>query len=366
MTPAEIGSIFTLQDSDFAPCENLNNACDFVLKNYENQLIRYYSLCRECLLVVAELCKDDAPSVLIPSYTCATVIDPFIQKSWRCYYYDVTEDLSVDIHSLEQHVQKYQPSLVIFHPFYGKDFTDNEMNAILWTQKQGSKVLVDLTQNIFSNQRLPEVDFYVGSYRKWLPIPDGGFLIYKNTGVDIVEETIENEEFVSLQSDAMYLRGCYHQTKNQHLKEISMRIGKRSVACSNLPIQAHAMSSFSKNRITKEILMHCAQRRKENYTFLFEKLKNNDNGFHLVRNSMDEIYESPLYFPIYADDRAGLQSFLAQNMIYAPVIWPKPEQITCGKIVDYIYQHILAIPCDQRYTIGNMEYIVDVLNKYVK
>lgn len=366
MIPAEIGSIFTLQDGDFAPCDNPADVRDFVLDDSENQGIVYHSLCRESLSVIAELCKDNTQTVLIPSYTCVTVIDPFVQKSWHCSYYEVTEDLSIDIPSLEQQVLAHKPALVIFHPYYGKDFTDKELNAVLWTKKQGCKVVVDLTQNIFSKQRLPEVDFYVGSYRKWMPVPDGAFMIYKKSEYNILDATVENEEFVSLQTDAMYLRGCYNQSQNQRLKEIAMRIARKGVACSYLPIRAHAMSVFSQNIITKDLLMNCAQKRKENYAFLFEKLKNNVKGFRLMRNSMDEINESPLYFPIYADDRSDLQAFLAKNKIYAPVIWPKPEHIVCGKLVDDIYQHILAIPCDQRYCIGNMEYVVDVLNKYIK
>ena len=61
-----------------------------------------------------------------------------------------------------------------------------------------------------------------------------------------------------------------------------------------------------------------------------------------------------------------MQEYLAKHDIYAPVIWPKPSQ--CEGMIDskveWIYKHILAIPCDQRYDIDDMERIVQVLKSY--
>ena len=72
----------------------------------------------------------------------------------------------------------------------------------------------------------------------------------------------------------------------------------------------------------------------------------------------------PLYFPILCMNRKEIQSTLVQNSIYAPIVWPKDEK--CPKISidsDYIYDHILCNPIDQRYSIDDMERIADVLNR---
>ena len=50
------------------------------------------------------------------------------------------------------------------------------------------------------------------------------------------------------------------------------------------------------------------------------------------------------------------------NRIYAPVVWPKAD---CCPEVDkdseYVYEHILCIPIDQRYDVDDMERVVKVI-----
>jgi dTDP-4-amino-4,6-dideoxygalactose transaminase len=75
--------------------------------------------------------------------------------------------------------------------------------------------------------------------------------------------------------------------------------------------------------------------------------------------------ESPLYVAIClkeAQDRAGLQSYLQQHEVYAPVLWPVSERIlNVQEDTLYLYEHLLALPCDQRYDIEDMKRIADLI-----
>ena len=75
---------------------------------------------------------------------------------------------------------------------------------------------------------------------------------------------------------------------------------------------------------------------------------------------------APLYFPIYAKDREDLQKFLAQRCIYAPLLWPIGEENEphLSETEHYIYEHILALPMDQRYDRSDMKRIANVLMQY--
>lgn len=88
-------------------------------------------------------------------------------------------------------------------------------------------------------------------------------------------------------------------------------------------------------------------------------------GEKLIFNTLND-NEVPLYCPILCEEREKVQSVLALNNIYAPVIWHKAE---CSPVVDedadYVYDHILCIPVDQRYDSDDMERIVTVLGRII-
>ena len=75
---------------------------------------------------------------------------------------------------------------------------------------------------------------------------------------------------------------------------------------------------------------------------------------------------APLYLPVYVKERDSLQRFLAGYGIYAPVLWPVGEENKDFLQGDgtYIFEHMLALPIDQRYDAGDMEQLAEVLALY--
>ena len=62
-------------------------------------------------------------------------------------------------------------------------------------------------------------------------------------------------------------------------------------------------------------------------------------------------------------DRSEVQTRLANEHIYAPVLWPVcTEDLLISEDIKYIYSHILMIPIDQRYNEFDMSRILTVLN----
>ena len=58
------------------------------------------------------------------------------------------------------------------------------------------------------------------------------------------------------------------------------------------------------------------------------------------------------------------QKELINNKIYCPIIWPRSNYIdTKYSNTEYIYEHILCIPCDQRYNIQDMKKIINCITK---
>ena len=207
----EIGSIYTLDNNTLLDAKQGE---DLISSD-----INQYSLCREALYDIAINQPGINMIVLIPAYTCQTVITPFEEAGWTCFFYNVNKGLRIDIKDLQDKVRLIKPSLVVAHPYFGMDLDRREVEVLQNLHNKGIRVIIDLTQCIFSSQVLDFVDYYVGSYRKWFPIPDGGFLI-NNTNLIICQPQNENNVFVTNELDAMYLRDWYFRNEDQRLKDI--------------------------------------------------------------------------------------------------------------------------------------------------
>lgn len=116
-------------------------------------------------------------------------------------------------------------SILLIHPFYGRDLSYEEIICIQKITDIGVKIIIDLTQSIFSRANYSFADYIVGSYRKWFPLPDGAFLISKDS-FNLPEK--ENDLFYETMTNAMYLRYCYFKNQESLTKEISIRLNKEA------------------------------------------------------------------------------------------------------------------------------------------
>ena len=352
----EVGSIFPLSDSVIKQAESGQ-------AQYTDDRL-YYSLCREALGDIAHAFDGTSKMVLIPAYTCQTVITPFEEAGCHCEYYSIRRDLRIDTNNLLDLVEKYHPSLVVVHPYFGMDLNDEEMKTLTSIKEKGIAIVLDLTQCLFSTMQYLFASFVVASYRKWMPIPDGGYLKNMTDVVKICQPEAENDEFADRELAAMYLRGQYFGNEEQRTKAISIRLIKAADHIADYNIIPHKMSQVAYNLMVKEDLEKNQKSRFANYTYLFNNIKESEKVTK-VCNNMACVTTAPLYFTIFVQDRPSLQRLLSQDSIYAPVIWPvEDDHVLINDEVKYIYDHILAIPIDQRYDEMDMQRVVEIVNNY--
>lgn len=348
----DIGSIFPLSEKEI---QTKVEPVPF----FDGNLYRF-SLCREALLVIAKREKTEGCKVLIPSYTCDTVITPFLETQWDCTYYPINKDLSINIDKTKQIIDSARYNLLVVHPYFGMDLSVQELDLVSYAKNRGCKIVIDLTQCIFSSQRIEVADYYVGSYRKWYQVPDGGYLWSKDAiGV---EAPMQNDYFVSLQTDSMYLRGEYFRNDNGQVKQISIRLNKLAVESVDFNIKPHKMADIS-NKLMEEIDMnHVQNQRLLNFKYLLQNIKS--PNIELLCNDMSRVTTAPLYFIIYTKKRKEVQTKLCCEHIYAPIIWPiYYKEVLIDDITKEIYNETLAIPIDQRYDEKDMARITTILNQ---
>lgn len=67
---------------------------------------------------------------------------------------------------------------------------------------------------------------------------------------------------------------------------------------------------------------------------------------------------SDLYVPFCISDRNRKQKVLSSKGVFNTVIWPlSDDQKKICPVAKYTEEHILAAPCDQRYTEDEIEFV---------
>lgn len=352
----EIGSIFPLSDEAITMAESVH------LSYSGNRL--FYSLCREALYDIAISVQTSNKTVLIPAYTCQTVITPFEEAGWKCQFFSIQKDLRINVPKLFEIVSREKPSLLVVHPYFGMDLNAEEVSALQFLKEKGIKIVVDLTQCLFSTKCYPFADFKVASYRKWMPIPDGGFLECDSDSLSILQPETENIRFTEIMTAAMFLRYQYFENGLLRIKGISIKLSKEANLVTKNDIMPHKMSSVSYSLMQMEDLEGNQKRRISNYAYLSTNIHESEKIIKVCQN-LSEVTTAPLYFTIYVKNRSSLQGLLAKEAIYAPVIWPVEDLVVLiDENIRYIYDHLLAIPCDQRYDQYDMQRAVTIINNF--
>ena len=365
----EIGSEFDI------PFEVLLNASNFILqKVFQEKLffknvtdIVYLSTGRAAIKFILSniMKKRQINKCWLPSYLCETIIQPFRELNLDYEFYNIKENLQLDIEYLSEKVEKNDLILTIY--YFG--FPPNE-DIIIFLKKlkdNGIIILEDLTHSFLTKDIYLYIigNYSVISLRKWFGIPDGGVAISNDNLFErklIIKEPFNG--FVNLRLKFAILKNFYlNETINK--KESFREIYEKAEDLANSTIDLNIMSNISKAILNLVDFNDIFYTRRKNYNYLLSCIKNINKINPLYPILPDEV--CPLGFPIIATKRDALREYLTNNNIYCPVHWPLPEGIPKKFFYPYhLSNNILTIPCDQRYSIKDMEIIVRKLKDFYK
>ena len=104
--------------------------------------------------------------------------------------------------------------------------------------------------------------------------------------------------------------------------------------------------------------------RKKNMEHLWTLL----NGKVKMVSGLERCFEgAPFALPILVDNRDEVQKWLAENGLYTPVLWPLCDKAKAiCENSNYVSEHMLAIPIDQRYDWDDIEDIAKIIIEVVK
>lgn len=355
-----IGTWFTI-DSE--------NTYDGAAKIQNTDTVTFYASGREPLLALANQIGSEHKVVLMPYFTCSTVSQPFQENNWKIVYYKVSRELRIDTNHVEALYEEYKPSLAVFMEYSGMDLTREELQTIGRLKQRGCVTAVDRTQNIYSESRAQEIDFYFGSIRKWYCIPDGAYL-ERNGDIPLPPEPPKdtyNDVYTTLRAVSMFTMGMLRKTKAAHYAGISYFCSKlAAIYICQQPVRLRNMSEYSKAVYLLEQSQDSryAQQRKDNFRYVFHRIRSHSR-VRPVCDDLNSYPSAPMCVNVYADDRDALIRFLESNGISALIMWKKPYFLDMvDEETAYIFQHILSLPCDQRYSEEDMRVLCEVLEAY--
>lgn len=374
----EIGSFFEINPATVKKGGEASTLHLSQVDKYGKEHCCYTASGREAIELALISLERERPDIrkrcLLPAYMCDCVFLPFLHRGWELVFYSVDRELEAAGEEIFRLALEHDPGLIFIHPYYGADTCAGLRRQLVGLRRSGVLVMEDVTQSYYLEEAGKDADFVVGSLRKWYAVPDGGFVA---SDIPLAEDVLETGEEYARERLVPLVQ------KWEYLKEKERRTGG-ALTAGWLPRKAeylkrnrnleNALDCYQGvrriSRISAEILSRvdeegARRRREENYHALYQHICGMKRLWAILP---EKETHAPLYLPVYVKERDSLQRFLAGYGIYAPVLWPVGEENKDFLQGDgtYIFEHMLALPIDQRYDAGDMEQLAEVLALYEK
>lgn len=357
---SEIGSNFWISPNEGKSGKSLGTPFQF---GYQGSDYIWMSTGRSATRLVLQTIEERNPNckkiALLPPFTCHTVFEPFMDFGYEIHTMPLAVDLTTSAEDILKRQALCDAGVVLVHRYYGFDTLSGFNQAVRKLQERGVVVIEDCTQCLYSGFKVSDADYYVASIRKWCGVPDGGFAICKE-GIFVHKPSQTDEPMVEAKRIASELKYQFIFEGKGDKPTFKAKYREGETLLDNQSTY-YTIGDFSATIQADLDVANLKQKRKANYKVLLDGLQS-VSGIKMIFDYLPEDV-TPLYFPILVDEREPFQDLLADNDIYAPVVWPKAENCPAiGENADLIYEKILCIPIDQRYDVDDMQRIVNVIN----
>ena len=309
-------------------------------------------------VVLRDLLKErSVGKAWIPSYSCVSMLQPFLDHEIPYGFYDVGRKDGAffwDIPELKS------GDAVLIMNYFGLD-TGRTGEKIRQLKEAGAVVIEDITHSLLSERAAaPESDYLVASLRKWLEVPTGGWAGKREGSFadhpDLDGDAAVGERIGGMKDKYDYLCGK-HEDKERFLAVLAK--------CDNDLIHVDRMlklDGYSAGILAGTDVEAVRKRRRENAEILRDGLADLEPaGFGVL--PFDSRRDTPLFYPVFLEHekRESLRRYLIGRGIYCPVHWPEVMGAEAG-----VRANELSLICDQRYSEGDMREICDRIHEWAK
>lgn len=298
-------------------------------------------------------------TVYMPSYCCQSMIEPFISNEVEVLFYDVVLNQNGGLHyNIDYNINC---DVVFIMSYFGYSSDDVSEIVEIFKNKRGKVVIEDATHSLFQIKAFNmNSDYVLASFRKWMAIPGGALASKMNNVFNIDLLTMIHGEYVNLRVKGMRLKDLYISYR-QIDKKSFLQIFKDAEKILDKHYKGYTIDNLSLSIINEIDINEIRSKRIENANYLLEGFSTNLNINPLYKSI--NMSDCPLFLPIIirSGSRDIFKKHLSENNVYCPIHWPKSELHKLNKKSEFIYDHILSIICDQRYSHGDMNRIIEIL-----
>ena len=263
----------------------------------------------------------------IPYFICDSVVETAEKYNAKVRFYHIGMDLRP--HALPELDEDEWLYLVNYYGQIGAD-------EVRQLKDRYHRIIVDNSQAYFSPPAGQVDTLY--SCRKFFGVTDGAVLF---------TDAVLHEE---LETDQSYLRyGFLMGRFERSASEFYPQYVSNNRFFANEPVKR--MSLLTDNLMHGIDYSFIRNQRTENFNYLKKRLE----GLNRLRLTSPD---GAFAYPLLLDNAAEVRKCLIDSRIYIPVLWPDVAERTEQADTDRMLAlNILPIPCDQRYTAQDMEYI---------
>lgn len=311
----------------------------FPNKNFSLTMGGYYSI----IQIFKQLKLGSNDIVLLPSYLCSTILIPFKKLGIKFRFYKITENLTVDQKDFLNKIDE-NTKVIFFINYFGFSL-DLPFRNLLKELKRKHKLTIieDTVQSFFSNIEIIG-NYAFNSFRKFFPVE--GSVIVSETSIESYNDSSYNKYF-------------FYKFTGQFLRYLKFQFGINStklfLKCfANAEInyyqnKSYIFNDFNKFLLSKYNIDQLCLKRKENFNFFLDQLKE----ISFFRSLPQDVV--PFGYPIIIDERDKKRKLLIKHNIFCPVHWHLPEEVSKKMFSEswYLSSKILTIPVSEN--IGKAE-----------
>lgn len=273
--------------------------------------------------------------IYLPYYLCNSVRDMCSQNDYEFENYN-TDDEFMPIFNRLLGNDEY----IYIVNYYGQ-VTDEK---VLYLKQQYSRIILDNTQAFFQKP-LAGIDT-IYSCRKFFGVPDGAYL---STEASLEEELEEDKSGRRMK----HILGRYEGDASDYYSDFK----ENDETFKSEPLKY--MSKLTHNILGSIDYERICEIRNENYGYLAENFSSENI---LKLNAPIGAFA----YPFYIENGEEIKRILMQKKIYIPTLWPNVLVDMPLDSVEYNYAaNILPLPCDQRYIMTDMQYMVEEMRKCI-
>lgn len=285
---------------------------------------------RSCLAYLIEV--RDIKTIWLPDFICSSIVELCLREQVEVKTYSVEANFepvwNFDV-GHDEHLYLID--------YYGQLSESCVSQA---SKRSQGRLIIDEAQNFFAIPRRGIDTIYTA--RKFFGVADGAFL---STNARLGRELPVDESFDRIR----FLLGRFERTASEFFADSK----KNNASFAKEPVKH--MSSLTENILRSLDYEMIKARRNDNYAFLAN-----------VLNPLNELklreVDGPFAYPLLVDAGNRIREKLTLKKIYVPTLWPNVliEQ-SPGSVARRYAQDILPLPVDQRYTLEDMQMILDAL-----